>query len=244
MADYGAAVSQKGYDVKTCADRFLVYSSAFQSLKIFSVSSVTTTVPASGTNTATVTHNLGYYTPYIVIYNGNTTEGTGTSYFFSNGIYGLETRGYDNKIEIDVDEYFADTGDTVYFTVYVFLDGFGTVAEKNINTGTTSGSSSTDYGMRISKSGYDVKTTADVNCVLSSSFSSEIIHKKGSTTTATVTHNLSYIPNVLAYIRFSSLSETFISYMYGNDIMTTSSNIQMIPTGQTYYYVIFKNKLT
>jgi len=87
MRDFGAAVSQKGYDVKTCADRFLVYSSAFSNLKINNVYSVSTTIPTAGNiNTITITHNLGYFAPVIVIYNGSTTRGITNSFFMSTPI--------------------------------------------------------------------------------------------------------------------------------------------------------------
>lgn len=55
--DYGARVSQRGYDVKTAADRFMVYSSAFRTLKVFSVSSLTGTAPSG--NSADFTANSG-----------------------------------------------------------------------------------------------------------------------------------------------------------------------------------------
>ena len=89
---------------------------------------------------------------------------------------------YINSLTIEVDEYWSDgnIGDNVYFTVYIFIDDFATVSEQNINTDTSSSASSTDYGIRISKDGYDVKTCDDINCVLSSSQGfSVLVHKKG-----------------------------------------------------------------
>jgi len=250
MADYGAAVSQKGYDVKTCADRFLVYSSAFQTLKIFDTYAVTGIMPSSGTNTITITHNLGFYAPYIVVYNGNTTRGTSQSFFFEDGNESfLQTRNYVNSLEIDIIPVFdlgnINDGDTVYFTVYIFLDDFRTVAEKNINTGTTLGASSTDYGIRISKAGFDVKTCADIDCVLSSSFFNQIVHKKGiyNNTTgadATINHGLGYAPNLLHYTRASGNS--YIEYFRGAYANTTNINI-ISSTGDNEYYIIFKDKL-
>lgn len=254
--DYGTAVAQKGYDVKTCADRFLVYSSAFQTLKIFNVYSASTTIPASGTSTITVSHNLGYYAPYIVIYNGDTTKGVGTSHFFSIPISESAppdisfpvTRMYVNTLEIDVEDYYGASGDTIYFTVYVFLDNFSTVAEETINTETSSGSSSTDYGIRISKDGYDVKTCTNEQCVLSSSFFNQIVHKKG-TATVDVTHNLGYVPNYLAYGKRTAESFIqFISQAYSQDYFNNvdSSNLYFPPLPYDWdvmYYIIFKNKM-
>jgi hypothetical protein len=234
-----------------------VYSSAFQTLKIFNTYSVTTTKPASGTNTITITHSLGYIAPFVVIYNGNSTTGQDDSFFMNdNSTPWLTVRQYTNTLEIDIDEYFdADNAvatDTVYFTVYLFLDDFRTVAENNISTGTSKGADSTDYGIRISKDGYDVKTCTDEQCVLSSSFFNNIVHKKGTVNSVisppgsatTVSHNLGYVPNFLAFIKYDGNS-----YMeYDGRFMTSSSTkITLNPLEQggdnTYYYIIFKDKV-
>ena len=248
MADYGAGVSQKGYDVKTCADRFLVYSSAFPVLKILSVSSVTTTIPASGTNTITITHNLGYFAPFIVVYNGSTTRGVTSSYLMQED-FGIpldyRTVGmYTDTLKIWVgdafDSYESATGDTVYFTVYIFLDDFSTLSNSVINTGTTSGASSTDYGFRISKSGYDVKTCTNEQCILSSSFFTQIIQKKGSTASGSTTHGLGYPPAMLVYLKRSGA--TFISYPTLTGAADSTNVYFPVATGDTAYYVIFKSK--
>ena len=253
--DYGAAVSQKGYDVKTCADKFLVYSSAFQTLKIFNTYAVTKTIPASGTSTITITHNLGYYAPYIVIYNGDTTKGVGTSHFFSiplsenvpPTIGPPVTRMYVNTLDIDVEDCYGNSGNTIYFTVYIFLDDFRTVAENNINTGTANKASSIDYGIRFSKAGFDVKTCADKDCVLSSSFFNQIVHKKGISDGANVSHNLGYVPNYLTYGKrdgqnyISFISQTNSQDYYDNIDSTTLYMPPFPNDWDDMYYIIFKN---
>ena len=246
--DYGMAVSQKGYDVKTCADRFLVYSSAFQTLKIFSTFTSSTTIPGSGTNTITITHNLGYYAPYIIIYNGSTgsgSRGTGQSFFMSDSSFDFTNRQYTNRLEFDVDSGFdifgSSSGNTVYFTVYIFLDDFRTVSAKNINSGTSSGSSSSDYGIRISKNGFDVKTCANNDCVLSSSFFNQIVHMKGiAPGNTTVTHNLGYPANFLNYTLVGS------SYLQYFGITGVINNTIFDPQEfvDNTYYIIFKDNLT
>jgi hypothetical protein len=279
MADYGSAVSQKGYDVKTCADRFLVYSSAFKNLKVYNRYSVSTTVPASGgaDNTITINHNLGYYAPFLVVYNGPgnniaqlMTDDDGYTLHFSR-VYNSV-----NTLTIVVDENFGfnrplNPGDTVYFTVYIFLEDFTTVAESNINSSTSSGASSTDYGIRISKDGYDVKTCTYDQLVLSSSFFTSICHKIGINTSGglmTVSHNLGYVPACLAYIKktgesvirmcegmpyylniLGGGSEGFF-YKVSATTLSAGENYLNFPDsewrpGNTLYYIIFKDaKLT
>jgi hypothetical protein len=321
--DYGAAVSQKGYDVKTCDDRFLVYSSAFPVLKIFSSQAATETIPpgnsgdftvnastnvftstghglvngdrvnfsSSGTlpsplidynldaiyyiiekstntfkvstslggsevnitNTGsgthswytdthilTITHNLGYYAPFFVVYNGRTGTNLLSSYFMTYMAFGnINVKQYANSLDIVVGagEDGGNAGETLYFTVYLFLDSFDTVAEKNVNTGTSSGASSSDYGLRISKPGYDVKTCTDEQCALSSSFFTQIIHKKG-TSTGDVTHNLGYVPSVLAYKLFTTGKGNHLEYFKTQ----VSTDTLTLDSGSTYYYIIFKQK--
>lgn len=250
------AVSQKGYDVKTCDDRFLVYSSAFQTLKVFSTFAGSTTKPSgAGVNTITITHNLGYLAPYIIVYNGSTTIGTGKSYFFCDSKQSSFTtldRMYTDRLEFDINSTFdsgaTSSGATVYFTVYIFLDDFRTVSPKSINSGLTSGASSQDYGIRVSKDGFDVKTCDDINCVSSSSFFTQIIHMKGTQTTASpfqVTHGLGYIPNHLLYVKRDWLGETYISY---EEYLSTWSTSTTLDSGAfagsvTYYYIVFKQQI-
>ncbi len=245
MGDYGIAVSQKGYDVKTCADRKLVFSSAFQTLKVFNVYSATTTIPASGSNYITINHNLGYYAPFIVIYNGSTSTGQGTSYFFADSdgwSISVFCEFSTTQLKIEIADYFdstnSNTGDTVYFTVYIFLDDFSTINEKTINSGTSSGGTSPDYGLRISKEGYDVKTCANIDCVITSSTPTHIVHKKGTTTASSVSHNLGYVPAFLSYYDNSGV----LQWDESSYLTTTNCYFGYYGGGETYYYIILKNK--
>jgi hypothetical protein len=243
--DYGAKVSQKGYDVKTCADYLLVYSSAFRNLKIVASGTGSTTIPASGsgtTNTITFTHSLGYLSPFIVVYNGSTTLGVGKSYFMSDSAFQLPLESDTTTTKVLVDEFFdqgfSNPGDTVYFTWYQFMETFDTYSSSTINSGTTSGATSSDYGFRISKTGFDVKTCANIDCVVSSSFFTSIIHKKGTDTTGTVTHDLGYIPLFLGYINVSGKL-----YLANDLIASDTSNIYCtLNPGEAFYYVILKQK--
>lgn len=326
MRNYGIRVSQKGYDVKDCPDNKLVFSSSFQTLKTFLVTSATDKIPSgnyddftvnvstdelissghglsvgdpvnftttdklptplktydegmiyfvvyttantfkvsetkggtpvditdhgSGTHTwwndetkLVIQHNLGYYAPYVVVYNGSSRTGLGSSYFFSDSTgtpMGTQWTNYKDHVEIHVNDGFDDPnsqpGDTIYFTIYVYLDDFSTINENNIITSGSSGGYGNDYGFRVSKDGYDVKTCEDKDLVVSSSTPTHIVHKKGMTTSSDVYHNLGYVPAFLAYaednnniyVVDSTISTTKLTMGYGS-----SSN---------YYYIIFKNR--
>lgn len=275
MGDYGSAVSQKGYDVKSCADRFLVFSSAFQTLKIFNRYSVSTTVPASGVNTITITHNLGYYAPFVVFNNGSGNNlgaffNEGTSDALGSGLMQSRCRQYANSLQIDIRAGFAGyaTGTTVYLTAYVFLDNFATVSAQTIGSGTSVGASSVDYGIRVSKDGYDVKTCTNDQLVLSSSLYSSLVHRKGSGTggQVSVAHSLSYVPSFLAFKQYTGWNyiqamvtayswqaEGDQAYIDGTNLVMSFNELIFDPgpppetisspqSGWTFYYIIFKDK--
>ena len=62
-----------------------------------------------------------------------------------------------------------------------------------------------DYGLKISKPGYDIATADDRYLSLSTKYNLFKVFSSGATTvtasgTTTITHNLNYIPNYLVYI--------------------------------------------
>lgn len=253
--DYGAAVSQKGYDVKTCADRFLVYSSAFQTLKVYNTYSVSTTIPSGTKHTITINHNLGYYAPFIVVYNGSSRIGVSRSYFFADSKTGsLDAQNTINTLTIDIYLNFdmdsdpaPQAGDTVYFTVYLFLNDFTSISHAERNTGTSSGSSSTDYGIRISKAGFDVSSCDDKDCVLSSSFFNQVIDQVGvfEATADGYDQEISitdqgYVPSVLAY--YKDVNYSYITY-FTLEVSSDKLTAWELWDGDLVYYIIFKNKL-
>jgi len=72
MSDYGAKVSQAGYDVKTAAKERLVFSSKYDTFKVYVTGNGTLTVAAAvdpftpRAGTVTVAHNLSYTPAYFV----------------------------------------------------------------------------------------------------------------------------------------------------------------------------------
>ena len=264
--DYGLAISQKGYPADNCPDRFLAFSSSFQTLKIFNRYSVTGTVPASGVNTITITHNIGFYAPFYVVYNG-----TGNNI---SRIKNTSVRNYQNRVEIDIENGFMGlaNGTTVYFTVYVFLSDFSAVDPEDIVVSGAGGAAGVDWGLRISKDGYDAETCTDDQLIFSSSFFTNIVHLQGNGGhggTLSVDHGLGYIPSAMVYGRqdgtdfiIPARGLTFYlnplfggntGLMYGVDetnLFVGYNDLDPIEFGSmwrtdfTYYYIIFKKPLT
>lgn len=241
MSNIGIAVSQPGIDVKTAADELLTFSSAFRSLKIYATYTGNTTIPASGSNFVTFTHNLGYFAPFIVVYNGSTTLGQTYSYFMSDSVFPLSVQMTTTELKIEVDEFFdqgfSNTGDTVYFTAYVMLDDFSSYTADTILTDTTTSTSDNNYGFAVSKDGLDVKTCDEEELVLSSGYFTNTVHKKGEAT-STFAHGLDYVPSFLSYTQYSG--DSYLSIDRFSMICDDTNASINISAGDTVYYVIFK----
>ena len=76
MIDHGIKVSQSGHDVKVADKENLVFTSKYDTLKLFKSGSGSQSVPAatlpsgpSGTVTVTIAHNLGYKPVFMVFTN-------------------------------------------------------------------------------------------------------------------------------------------------------------------------------
>lgn len=65
MKDYGIKISKPGFDVKTCADKDLVFSSKFDTFRVHSTGIGSFT--ANGAlQTATIAHALGYVPAFML----------------------------------------------------------------------------------------------------------------------------------------------------------------------------------
>ena len=272
MSDFGAKISQKGYDVETCPDDKVAFSSSFQTLKIHSQHSVQGIVPSSGVTTITITHNLGFYAPFLV-YEMSFDKFTGG---YARKIAGLDgARQYINRLEIDIpDTYPAPPGTTAQYNAYIFLDDFRVVNEENIDTGSPTQNFGDDYGIKVSKEGYDVLTATDDQLVFSSSFFTEIIHKKGSFSPTSniqdsITHNLGYVPSAMVYAKrdtesfmqmcngFAQNSNPFNGGRVGIEYATNSTELlfrstesdipnfsfNYVTSDYDFYYLIFKGRI-
>jgi len=125
MADYGLKVSKSGEDVKTATGDDLVFSSAYNTPKIFmeGVGSVAVNDGADGT--VEITHSLTYKPSYLVYMEGIADT---NKVWFSHqpsdvtGEFAWSENMVDaTKLYIKVSN---DTGsnDTFYFYYYIFYD--------------------------------------------------------------------------------------------------------------------------
>lgn len=67
MGDYGAKVSQPGYDVLTATDKQLVFSSKFNTFRVFMNGTGSVNLNGSTPQTFEVTHGLGYVPAFMVL---------------------------------------------------------------------------------------------------------------------------------------------------------------------------------
>lgn len=79
-----------------------------------------------------------------------------------------------------------------------------------------------DYGIKVSKPGYDVKTAEDKDLVFSSKFFTPRVHVQGSGSithtggrTVTIAHNLGYVPMFMVHGDISGIPTLFPSGAYG-----------------------------
>jgi len=63
---FGIKVSQPGYDATTAAKENLVFSSEYDTLKLFDSGSGTIEVPGDNKGTVQITHSLGYKPAFLV----------------------------------------------------------------------------------------------------------------------------------------------------------------------------------
>lgn len=104
----------------------------------------------------------------------------------------------------------------------------------------------TDYGIKISKDGFDVKTAAIKNLILTSKANQFKIHLKGSLTftannqTKTVSHGLGYTPSYIAYEKVSGSS--YYNFRQGGQDFINSTVLSFLSNnGDIVSYIIFKD---
>ena len=106
----------------------------------------------------------------------------------------------------------------------------------------------TDYGIKISQDGYDVKTANIKNLILTSKANQWKIHLKGSVTATstneifTVAHGLAYTPAYIFFKKDNGLSYYEMGVLGGSNwIDGTNLKIQTSAIGAIFSYIIFKD---
>lgn len=232
ITDFGLKVSQKGFDAATCADNQLLFSSSFATLKIHAQAKITISVDTA------IAHNLGYVPAFWVFYETS-----------------AEVIKIDTSAQADATNLYlyAFGGSTLYY--YIFRHDLTTfVTQQNINLTPGSQNVVNDYGLKISKKTFDVKTTAKKNLVIDSSSRSHIIHESGYVDSTVdnfdVTHNLGYIPMFLAFLKndvdtkVSSLNLSGgLSGSWSDSAKIHLYNLAGFTTNWRGFYIIFKDPI-
>lgn len=164
MANYGFKVSKTGYDVRTTEDKNLVFSSAFNTLKVYKKGNLSITTDGSGNATTDVTHGLGFAPAFKVFVKD------GSDYYpdpstvnrnFGNSFFKLHAYTDSTKL------YFQASGATASTTYHLKYYIFADLAQSFSGT---SVSLSNDYGIKVAKPGVNVADAEVYELLYSSSF--------------------------------------------------------------------------
>jgi len=205
MTDYGAKVSRRGYDVNTASDRQLLWSSAFQSLKIVDRFDVSFT--ADNTERVLYTHNLGYR-PMFYVYSGS-----GSVLWHMKRIVTNDTdfRWYPGRIPGNL-----PLNPNANAKVIIFDVEINTVFNApNIDLSDDPPAPYGDFGIKVSRDGFDVKTATLEELAFSSGgtlagqpVQLQLSHKYGYMTNVigqnvqTIPHGLGYVPMFAVFVRY------------------------------------------
>lgn len=201
MPDLGIKASKPGEDVTGTADKNLIYSSAFNSLKVYSSGNVT----ASGTPTD-VAHSLGYI-PAFLAYSHDVSADSGYISSVGIGAAGILATMDSSKLR------FTGTANTDKVSYFIFYDPGESGATEY------EGAKTSDIGMKISQEGEDVFGVSDTKTLFSSSFNTMQIREVFSTTgttdgnTTTASHNYGYAPAFLAQLKRTAGATTYYQPM-------------------------------
>jgi len=182
MGDYGIKISKSGEDVMTTEDKNLVYSSGFDTMKLFERKSGTS---VGGAN-VTLSHPLNYKAAYMAY-----RKPSGQFYYQYCAV-----RGEMKATEVVFSN--LNAGDEISCLIFYNPANVGITDYTKVKTG--------DYGVKASQSNEDVFTAAENKLSMSSQYSTlqirNIYEQLGpaSDGTITINHNYGYIPAFLAEI--------------------------------------------
>ena len=243
-------VSRQGYDVKSCADNELLFSSSFKMPVVVHSG----TWSGVGSQQDIYTHNLGFYPVVLAYFN---THGSGIISISEKDFRITKTKIYDSA---------NDNYSCSYFITNLDLDVDYVAPIINSST-TTQGSYNSDWGFKVSKDGINVKTATLQDLVSFSGASSggypvrhQIIHKiagyanQTTNTTITIAHGLSYKPMFYLYRQGDTgVNKYYYPYIYDSGqnnakLMSWADNtniniFQDYGGNESWRIVIFKDPL-
>ena len=193
--DYGIKVSQGGFDALTCPDYKLIFNSSWPLLNIVTQFSANVTALAAAT---LYTHNLGFIPMFLVW----ELDGSGGYMLANNDTYGI--RATTTAI--------TTLGGSTTNTLKIMIFNLSLTTTYTAPTIYTTTDSSTavrnaDYGMKVSKDGYDVSSTDFRDFIVHTGCRSPMVHTVSAQPdqtglrTYTITHNMGSAPMAFAYLR-------------------------------------------
>jgi hypothetical protein len=180
---YGAKVSKTGYDVKTSTSVDTPFSSKFSTLKILMQGDTSFTTDGSGNGSVSISHDLGYAPAHYVFrkvtagyafldastYSNSFVPLTKVPSIWAgdNAVNGLsDFQAYTTSTALVIESGGASPNTTYNFRYYIFVDlaqDFSGSAGITLNK---------DYGLKVSKDGYDVKTAKEYQMAYSQKYKS------------------------------------------------------------------------
>lgn len=243
MADnFGIKSSKPTYSVNDAKDYNLSFSSSWPLLKIAYQGRVT----ISNRNTSQVikTHNLGYPPMYLVFDNPSGTASRYRSYaYIAGGQFGVS----DTELK-----FFSDTSTSGSRDIYYYI--FAQPLDQNfeadiINTSTEDTyNDNSDYGIKVTKEGYDITSTDLRDYVIHSGTRMPLIHAVqsgpcnetpgfifASGYMKQYTHGLGYVPLAFAYVNYGSNGEPYYDsdYWYAVGGVGGPSTIALVSQADT-----------
>lgn len=96
-----------------------------------------------------------------------------------------------------------------------------------------------DWGIRVSKPGFDVGTCADYDLVMSSSFNL-LKTKSVGTTAGTVAHGLSYVPIYMSCTKIGEGTVALMGQTFGASYPSIDGTIFYSGYGTVRYYIYYQ----
>lgn len=213
MINYGFSITKQGKNVLTETDPLsYVFTSKFNTLKIWKVVEMSISVPNGGTGHVYYTHGFGYKPAYLAYYKLSPTAATWfcdrTS--VNNGIsdndgYRASTTTTVDTLDFSVQDAFSVGARTCAVKCFIFVDPIQNIPMSNNGIGKT-----VDYGVKVSQPNIDVTKAKTHELFISSKYPGLKFHMD-KTVRFTITagnvagetqfeHGLGYVPAAVGMV--------------------------------------------